>query len=452
MSQAIPVSPAQTQPAPVIAVIEPLERETIRRVAWRLLPLLIVGYFCNYLDRVNVGFAGLTMNKALGLSSAAFGFGAGVFFVGYLLGEVPSNLILQKVGARRWIARILFSWGIVSGLTAFVWNDWSFYGIRCLLGLAEAGFFPGILVYLTWWFPSYYRARMVAFFMAAQTISLIIGPLISAWLLSLDGAFGLQGWQLLFLVEALPPVIMSFVFWVYLTDHPCDAAWLRPDQREWLQRRLDSEIAQREAVRRYRVVEALLNPRIWMFAVVYFGYSSANIVVAFFLPQMVRALGASIQMTGFVSSVPFVFGLAAMLFFGLRSDYSGNRVVFAASAVLVTGAGLATCSLVGSEHTVILMVALILGIMGVQSFGPLFWPIPSAMLSGFAAAGGIALINSMGNTSGLVAPWVFGLIKDATGGSDHVALLVISAAPVVSAVVLMVLGHDRRLERIPSHA
>jgi MFS family permease len=452
MSETISLRPEEPPPPPVIAVIEPLERETIRRVAWRLVPLLIVGYFCNYLDRVNVGFAGLTMNKALGLSAAAFGFGAGVFFVGYLVGEVPSNLILQKVGARRWIARILFSWGVVSGLTAFAWNDWSFYGIRCLLGLAEAGFFPGILIYLTWWFPSYYRARMVAFFMAAQTISLILGPLISAWLLTMDGTFGLQGWQLLFVVEALPPILLSFVFWAYLTDRPRDAAWLRPDQREWLQSRLDSETAQREAIRRYTAVEALLNPRVWLFAVVYFGYSSANIVVAFFLPQMVRALGASIQMTGFVSAVPFVFGLAAMLFFSLRSDHSGNRVAFAASSLLVTAAGLATCSLVGSEHTVVLMVALILGIMGVQSFGPLFWPIPSAILSGFAAAGGVALINSMGNTSGLVAPWVFGLIKDATGGSDHVALLVISAAPLISAVVLMVLGHDRRLERIPKTA
>ena len=202
------------------ADVEPLERETINRVAWRLMPLLMLGYFCAYLDRVNVGFAGLTMIKALGFSGAVFGFGAGVFFVGYFLAELPSNLILAKVGARRWIARILLTWGIISALTAFVWNDWSFYGIRFLLGIAEAGFYPGIVLYLTWWFPSYYRSRMMAFFQSASVISLIIGPPVSAWLLTLDGVFGLQGWQWLFLLEALPPVIMCFVIWFLLTDRP----------------------------------------------------------------------------------------------------------------------------------------------------------------------------------------------------------------------------------------
>jgi ACS family tartrate transporter-like MFS transporter len=449
MSQTTPTSPEGTQPPPVIAVIEPLERETIRRVAWRLMPLLVVGYFCNYIDRMNVGFAALTMNKAIGLSSAAFGFGAGMFFVGYLLFEVPSNLIMAKVGARRWIARIMFTWGIVAGLTAFVWNDWSFAGIRFVLGLAEAGFFPGILIYLTWWFPSYYRARMQAIFYSAQTISLIIGPPVSAWLMTLDGTFGLEGWKLLFLAEALPPIIMSFVFWFYLTDRPRDATWLRPEQRVWLQARLDSETAQREAVRRYGTIEALLNPRVWLFVVVYFGYTSASTVVAFFLPQMVKALGTSMQMTGYVSALPYVFGMAAMLYFSLGSDRTGSRIAYAAGACLVGTAGLATCSLVGVDHTVILIIALIVGVTGVQSFGPLFWPIPTAMLSGFAAAGGIALINSVGNLSGLVAPTLYGFIKDAAGGHDQIPLLVISAGPLLSAIVLMALGHDRRLERIP---
>jgi len=446
MSQTTPSTPQGTQTTPVI---EPLERETIRRVAWRLLPLLILGYICNYLDRMNVGFAALTMNKAIGLSSAAFGLGAGMFFVGYLAFEVPSNLLLAKVGARRWIARILFTWGIVSGCTAFVWNDWSFAGVRFVLGLAEAGFFPGILIYLTWWFPSYYRSRMIAIFMAAQTISLIIGSPVSAWLLTLDGLFGLEGWRLLFLAEASPPIIMSFVFWVYLTDHPRDADWLRPEQREWLQRRLDSEVEQRESVRRYGAVEALLNPKVWLFALVYFGYSSANSVVNLFLPQIVRSLGISIQATGFVAALPYVFGMLSMLFFSLRSDRSGNRTKFASTALLVCAGGLAITSFIGPTHGVLMMTAMIIGIMGVQSFGALFWPIPTAMLSGFAAAGGVALINSVGNMSGLVAPTVFGMIKDAFGGSDQIALLVIACAPVVSAVVLIALGHDRRLERIP---
>ncbi len=221
------------------AQVEPLEHATIRQVTWRLMPVLMLGYFCAYLDRVNVGFAKLTMQNALGMTDAIFGFGAGVFFVGYFLAEIPSNLILNKVGARKWIARILLTWGIISALTAFVWNEWTFYTIRFLLGLAEAGFYPGIVLYLTWWFPSYYRSRMMGIFQAASVISLIIGPPVSAYLLTLDGWLGLQGWQWLFLIEALPPIIMCVVTWILLTDRPVEALWLHPDQRTWLQQRLE---------------------------------------------------------------------------------------------------------------------------------------------------------------------------------------------------------------------
>jgi ACS family tartrate transporter-like MFS transporter len=218
-----------SQPATAAArQFDPLEQETIRRVAWRLLPVLMLGYFCAYLDRVNVGFAKLTMQNALGFSEAVFGFGAGVFFVGYFLAEIPSNLVLNRVGARKWIARILLTWGVISGLTAFVWNDWSFYGVRFLLGLAEAGFYPGIVLYLTWWFPSYYRSRMMGIFQSASVISLIVGPPVSAYLLTMDGWLGMQGWQWLFLVEALAAIIMSIVTWFLLTDRPKDALWLRP--------------------------------------------------------------------------------------------------------------------------------------------------------------------------------------------------------------------------------
>ncbi len=452
MSQTTPVTPAGAPPLPVVAVIEPLERETIKAVAWRLLPLLIVGYFCNYLDRVNVGFAALTMNKAIGLSSAAFGFGAGMFFIGYLVFELPSNLILNKVGARRWLARILFTWGICSGLNAFVWNDWSFTGVRFLLGLAEAGFYPGIVLYLTWWFPSYYRARRVAFFMMAQPLSLIIGPVVSSWLLTLDGWLGFQGWQVLFLLEALPPIVMSVVFWKFLTDRPIDATWLRPDQREWLQRRLDSENVQRETVRRYHLGEALINPRVWLFVVAYFGQGSVSMVVALFLPQIIRSLGVSIQVTGFVSALPFVFGAIAMLYFSLRSDHTGNRLVYSITALVVMTVGLEACAFIGPTNPVMMTIALIVGVLGIQSFGPLNWPLPTAMLSGAAAAGGIALINSVGNISGFVAPWLFGVIKDASGGTDNYALYVTAAIPILGAVALAIAGHDRRQERIPQVA
>jgi ACS family tartrate transporter-like MFS transporter len=256
------MSDRTARPSPGAAALEPLERETVHRVAWRLLPVLMLGYFCAHLDRVKCRLRRADDDKALGFSSAVFGFGAGVFFVGYFLAELPSNLILAKVGARRWIARILLTWGVISGLTAFVWNDWSFFGIRFLLGIAEAGFYPGIVLYLTWWFPSYYRSRMMAFFQSASVISLIIGPPVSAWLLTLDGMLGLQGWQWLFLIEALPPITMCFATWIYLTDRPHDAQWLRPEQRDWLQQRLDSEQTQRDAVHRYKLGEAIANPRV----------------------------------------------------------------------------------------------------------------------------------------------------------------------------------------------
>jgi MFS family permease len=412
------------------------------------MPILMLGYFCAYLDRVNVGFAGLTMMSALGFSAAVFGFGGGVFFLGYFLAEIPSNLFLNRVGARRWIARILFTWGIISGLTAFVWNDWSFYGVRFFLGLAEAGFYPGIVLYLTWWFPSNYRSRMQAIFQSASVISLIVGPPVSAWLLTLDGVFGFAGWQWLFLVEAVPPLIMCFVTWFLLTDHPIDAKWLRPEQREWLQNRLDSEQAQRESVRRYGLGEAMFNPRIWLLTLVYFGQNVSNYGLLIFLPQIVKAFGISTRMTGYVTALPFVFAAFAMIYWGLRSDRSGNRSMYVASACALCAAGLAACTFVGTGHPVWMMVALILGIMGQQSIAPTFWPLPTAMLSGVAAAGGIALINAVGNLGGFLGPYMFGLIKDSTG-SDMIALLALAGAPVMCTVVLLALGHDRRLERAP---
>jgi MFS family permease len=431
--------------------LEPLERETIRRVAWRLLPLLMLGYFCAYLDRVNVGFAGLTMNQALGFSAAVFGFGSGVFFIGYFLFEIPSNLILAKVGARRWIARILITWGIISGLTAFIWNEWSFYGIRFLLGLAEAGYYPGIILYMTWWFPSYYRSRMMGIFQSASVISLIIGPIISAQLLGLDGVFGLAGWQWLFIAEALPPIIMCFVILFWLTDRPSGARWLRPEQREWLEGRIQSEREQREKIKRFELGEAMRNPRVWWLTLVYFGQNVSNYGLLIFLPQIVKAFGVSTQMTGVISAIPFVFAAFAMIYWGYHSDHSGERTKHVAAACLVCAAGLGVCILIGIQHPVIIMVALIIGVMGQQSIAPTFWSLPTAMLSGTAAAGGIALINAVGNLGGFLGPYMFGLVKDATN-SDTVGLLAIAAAPVISAIVLFALGHDSRLERIPPRA
>lgn len=430
-----------------------LERETVRRVAWRLMPLLMIGYFCAYLDRVNVGFAALTMNKDLGFTQAELGFGSGIFFLGYFLAELPSNLILARVGARRWIARILLTWGIISALTAFIWNDWSFYGIRFLLGLAEAGFYPGIVLYLTWWFPSAYRSRMQAIFQSASVISLIIGPPVSAWLMTtLDDAMGLEGWQWLFLVEALPPILMCVVVYLWLTDKPADATWLRADQRIWLTARMAEEETQREAVHRYELGEALRNPRVWWLTLVYFGQNVSNYGLLIFLPQIIKAFGISTEMTGLVSAIPFIFAAFAMILWGHLSDKTGNRTSYLASACLICAAGLGVCIFIGIEQPVLIMVALIIGVMGQQAIAPTFWPLPTAMLSGAAAAGGIALINSVGNLGGFLGPYMYGLIKDATGGNNMIALLALAAWPVIAAIVVIALGHDKRLERVKAQA
>jgi sugar phosphate permease len=427
--------------------IDPLERETIRRVAWRLMPLLILGYFCAYLDRANVGMAALTMNKQLGFSNAVFGFGAGLFFLGYFLAEIPSNLILNKIGARRWIARILITWGIVAALTAVVWNESSFYWNRIFLGLAEAGFYPGVVLYLTWWFPSYYRTRFMSMFQSASVVSLFIGPPIGGLLLLMQGMLGLQGWQWLFIMEGVPPVIMCFVTWHLLTDRPKDAQWLTQEQRTWLQDRLDSEMAQREAVRKYSLGQAFTNPKIWLLTVAYFGQNVAGYGLVFFLPLIVKGLGVSTNWIGLAAALPYLCAFVTMIAVGYHSDLTGERTWHVAGSCLLCSFGLAVCIVIGLDHPYITMVALCLAVMGQQCISPLFWSIPSAMLTGVAAAGGLAMINAIGNLGGWLGPSVYGLVKDATG-STNLGLLCLAVAPVISAIALVLVGHDRRLERM----
>jgi len=434
--------------APTAHAVEPIERETVHRLFWRLIPLLMLGMFASYLDRSNVGMAAPTMKPDLGFSNAVFGFGAGLFFLGYFLAEIPSNLILNKVGARRWMARILITWGIVSGLTAFVWNDWSFYGMRFLLGLAEAGFSPGVILYLIWWFPSAYRTRAMALFQSAATISLIIGPPVGGLLLHMHGLLGLAGWQWLFLVEASPAVIMCFVMWRLLTDRPADATWLRADQKAWLIERLASERSQRESIHKFTLGQAFANPKVLLLTVAYIGQTTVGYGIIFFLPLIVKGLGVPTDWIGTASAVPYVFAFVAMLFWGWHSDITGERTWHVAGPFLVAAAGLAACAIIGVGHPRLVMVALLFAIIGQQILVPIFWSIPSALLTGTAAAGGIALINSVGNLGGFFGPSVFGLVKDASG-SDTIALLSLALAPALAAIAIVVVGHDRRMERIP---
>ena len=437
---------ANTAPA---ASIDPIERETISRISWRLMPILMLGYFCAYLDRSNTGMAGPTMIPDMHFSNAVFGFGAGVFFLGYFLAEIPSNLFLNAVGARRWLARIMLTWGIISGLTAFVWNDWSFYSIRFLLGLAEAGFYPGVVLYMIWWFPSAYRTRKMALFQSASTVSLFIGPPIGGVLLKLQGLLGLTGWQWLFILEALPPIIMCVITWMLLTDRPSEAAWLRPDQREWLVGRLAAERAQREAVRSFSLRDAFTDSKIWLLTVAYFGQNMVAYGLAFFLPLIVAGLGVGKDNIGYVSALPYFFAFFGMLYWGWHSDRTGERTWHVAAACLLCGAGLTTCVLIGVGSPVLTMCALIVAIVGQSCIAPTFWSIPSAMLTGAAAAGGLAMINAVGNLGGWLGPYMFGLVKDMTG-SDNSGLLALAFAPIISAICLVLAGHDRRLEQVPT--
>ncbi len=436
--------------------MQDLEARTIGKVSARLIPFLMVCYFIAYLDRVNVGFAALTMNKALGLTATMFGFGSGIFFITYFLFEVPSNLFLDRFGARRWIARIMISWGILSGLMAFIPSiasatglgaETTFYVVRALLGLAEAGFFPGIIFYLTLWFPSVYRGRIIGSFMAAVPLSSAIGAPISGLILGMNGVGGLDGWQWLFIIEAAPAIVLAFVTYFYLTDRPADAHWLAADERAWLGNRLDAERRQREAAHSISVGQAMYNPRVWALSLVYFGMVACVYGVGFWLPQIIKAFGLSNAMTGWVTAIPYAVGAAFMVWYGHRSDVKGERKAHTAAALLLTATGIAASTVSGNPAMTV--VAFTVGACGVFAALPLFWTLPTAVLSGTAAAAGIAVINSIGNLAGFLGPYVMGWVKDATGSFTG-GLLLIAAFAVVAMIIVLLLGHDQALEKAPA--
>jgi MFS transporter, ACS family, tartrate transporter len=434
---------------PRTSIIEPLERRTIAKVSARLVPFLIVCFFVAYLDRVNVSFAALTMNKDLGLSASAFGFGAGIFFLAYFLFEVPSNLLLERVGARKWIARIMFTWGLVSGGMAFIGGETSFYVLRVLLGIAEAGFFPGIIFYLTLWFPAVYRARIVGYFMAAIPLSTVIGAPASGLLLGLDGFMGMKGWQWLFILEAVPALILSVIVLFFLTDRPADATWLESEERAWLVARLELERKQREMARRYTVAQALLNPKVLALSLVYFGAVSTNYGLSFFLPQIVKAFGMSNFQAGLVAALPYVVGLVSIVLWGRRSDRKLERRFHLAFPLFVASAGIAISTAL--DDPTMKMVALSVAGFGIFGCLPVFWTFPAAFLSGAAAAGGIALINSIGNLAGFFGPYAMGRIKDVTGSYTG-GLLSLSAAGFIAMIIVLALHTDHSLERTITRA
>ena len=427
--------------------VEPLETRTIAKVSARFLPLLIVCYFVAYLDRVNVSFAALTMNRDLGLSASAYGFGAGIFFLAYFLFEVPSNILLVRYGARRWIARIMFSWGLLSGAMAFVGGPTSFYVVRVLLGIAEAGFFPGIIFFLTLWFPAAYRARIIGLFMAAVPLSAVIGAPVSGLLLGLDGFLGMKGWQWLFIIEAAPALMLSVVVYFYLTDRPADATWLDAEERAWLVRRLDEEQTQRETRHSYSLMQALSDPKVLVLSAVYFGAVATNYGLTFFLPQIVQAFGMSNVKVGLVSALPYVVGTVSIVLWGRRSDRLLERRFHLAFPLMVAAAGLAASTLV--DDPMVKMLAFCVAGFGIFGALPVFWTLPTAFLSGTAAAAGIAMINSIGNLAGFAGPYAMGWIRDSTGSYTG-GLLSLAAVAVIAMILMLALDHDRSLERVPN--
>lgn len=411
----------------------------VRTATKRLIPLLALAYLLNYIDRVNVGFAALTMNADLGLSAAAYGLGAGLFFIGYFFFEVPSNVILHRVGARIWIARIMVTWGIVASSTAFIQGEIGFYVVRVLLGIAEAGFFPGIILYLTYWFPRVERARIVALFFLAVPLSSVVGGPLSTWLISVgDGALGFDaGWRFMFFVEGIPAVLLGIAVLWLLPDRPTRARWLPADQAVALEERIAAEDAAAAGQDR-GVAAALRDGRVVALSVVYFGIVFGLYVLAFFLPQIVagfeQQFGAdySLVEVGLITAVPYAIASVTMVLWARHSDRSGERGLHVAVPAVVGAVAIAGALYMDSP--LLVMACVTVCAIGVFAAIPPFWALPNAFLTGAGAAAGIGLINSFGNLSGFAGPFVAGWLKDLTGDS-RAGMWVVAVMMLMSAAI-----------------
>lgn len=418
------------------------ENALFRKISWRLLPFLFLLFVVAYLDRVNVGFARLQMNADLGFSDTVYGLGAGMFFVGYFLFEIPSNLILYEVGARRWIARIIMLWGLISAATLWVDTPASFYAIRFLLGLGEAGFYPGVIYYLTQWYPSARRAQAIAWFMTAVPIAGLLGGPLSGWIMTtLDGVYGLRGWQWLFVAEGLPAVVLGVLAWWWLEDSPSKAPWLNRREKTLLLTRLSEDDAYEAGpIQHEDLSAALTSLRIWGMTLLYFLLVMGLYGISFWMPQIVHDLDkGSYAATGMLTAIPYLVAAFGTVIIGISSDRLHERRwhlvgCAMAGALGFVGTMLLADSLTGS------LAALSLAALGVTSAFAVFWPLPAAILSGRAAAGGIALINSVGNLGGYTSPAALGWLKDTTGQMAS-GLLLIAAALLGAAVLVLLLTH-----------
>jgi len=401
----------------------------------------MVCYFVSFVDRVNVGFAALEMNRDLHLSPAVFGFGAGIFYVSYFLFEVPSNLVMERVGARRWIARIMITWGAIAAAMALVTGPTSFYALRFLLGAAEAGFFPGIVLYLTYWFPAEHRARIVGLFTVAIPVSSLLGSPISAALLATDGWFGLRGWQWMFIIEAVPAILLGFACLVALTDGPDEARWLGAAERAWLMARLAAERARPKPVARQTTWQVLGHRHVLALALVLGGSTAASSSLQLWQPQILKAFGLSTMETGLLNAVPFAVASLAMVLWGRRSDRIGERIWHTALPLALTTLALAATLMTDALWpTVVLLSLAVTGIYAAK--GP-FWALSSEWLAADTAAAGLAQINAVSNLAGSGAVYLIGLIKHQTG-SYPLALLPLVALAAAATLIVLVLGRVER--------
>ncbi len=416
-------------------MIRTVEQSATRKVYLRILPFAVLTYFFCYLDRINVGFAALTMNKDLGLDPAMYGMAAGAFFWGYVLFEVPSNIILEKLGARLWIARIMVSWGIISGLTAFATGPYSFMAIRFLLGLAEAGLFPGFVLYFTYWFPDAHRARINSGFTLALPIAVASGAPVSTALLGLNGLFGLRGWQVMFILEAIPTIVIGIVAFFYLTDRPSVARWLSAEEKGWLEHTIGGEQRQIEAHHGIGLLRSFFDPKVLLLSLNYIGIVTASLGLLLFLPQIIKQLGVTNMQVGWLTMIPYIFGAISMVVCGWISDHVGDRrwSLFTTCVISVVGLVFAGMT-VGTWWSLVGIIIAAIGFYGTK--GP-FWSMPTMFLTGPAAAAGIAWINSLGNLGGFFGPTIVGWAKQLTG-SFAGGLYALAICALVSAVVSLI--------------
>ena len=409
------------------------QEKVFAKCAWRLIPFIMLLYVVNYIDRVNVGFAALTMNKDLGLSPTVYGIGGTTFFIGYLIFQVPANLMLERVGARRWVFLILAVWGIVSSANALTSDTYTYYGLRLLLGVAEAGFFPGMLLYMTYWFPQSYRSRFIGLFMSAIPMANIIGGPISTSILEMDGLWGLHGWQWMFLLEGVPAVICAFAALILLPDRPASASWLSPEEKSFIAGRLTSE----DKPDHRNLWPALTDPRVYAIGLILAGNQVGLYGIQLWMPQMVQSMGVSNFANGFVVAVPFLCAMLAMIWWGYKSDKGGDRTTYVALSLLLAAGSLIAASF--AQSNILVLILLTLALCGTLAYNGPFFSLPSTFLAGTAAAGGLGFVNTLGSVGRSVASPIVGVLKEQSGNYSS-GMAAMGIAELMAAVVALVLG------------